>query len=63
VAAVLAAARRDPAIRTVLAETVLANTASQKALCTNGFKRAGTRVDPAEGELVLWRASLAAGPA
>jgi len=59
VAAVLDAARRDPAIRAVLADTLPDNTGSQRALAANGFRRAGTRLDASGGELVLWRVRLA----
>lgn len=58
VAAVLDAARRDPAVRAVLAETLPDNAASQGVLRRNGFERAGTRFDPADGELIRWRAVL-----
>jgi RimJ/RimL family protein N-acetyltransferase len=57
-ALVLEAMRRDPAIRTVLAETAVGNIASQRVLASNGFERIGTRVDPADGELVRWRKRL-----
>jgi RimJ/RimL family protein N-acetyltransferase/adenylate kinase family enzyme len=58
VALVLDAARRDPAIRTVVAETVTDNLPSQRALARNGFRHAGTRVDPEDGELAVWRIDL-----
>lgn len=59
VAAVLDAARRDPAIRLVTAATLPGNTASQRALARNGFERTGTRMDPGDGELIVWQVSLA----
>ena len=54
----LNAARRDPAIRAVDAETTLGNLPSQRALARNGFRRAGTRVDPDDGELIVWQIEL-----
>ncbi len=62
VSALLGAARTDPDVRTVLAETVVDNVASQRVLIKNGFRRIGTRTDPVDGELVLWRINLAAEP-
>ena len=62
VAALLDAARTDPEIRTVLAETNVDNVASQRVLMKNGFRRNGTRTDPVDGELILWRIDLAAEP-
>jgi RimJ/RimL family protein N-acetyltransferase len=59
VAAVLSEAGGDSAIRTVLAETAAGNTASQRALIRSGFALAGTRQDPTDGELLLWRRSIA----
>jgi RimJ/RimL family protein N-acetyltransferase len=57
VAAMLAAARKD-GVRVVLAETVVDNRASQRVLERNGFRRAGTRSDPEDGELILWQIGL-----
>ena len=57
-ALVLDALRRDPAIRTVFAETAAANEASQRVLTANGFERIGTHVDPVDGELFRWRKRL-----
>jgi len=57
-ALVLDALRRDPVIRTVIAETAVDNAASQRVLERNGFDRVGTRVDPADGKLVRWRKRL-----
>jgi len=59
VALALDAARRDPSIRAVVAETTAGNAPSQRALARNGFARAGTRFDPDDGELVVWRIVLA----
>jgi len=58
VAAVLAAARRDPRLRTVAAETLEDNLASQRVLLKNAFVRSGRRDDPGDGPLVLWRIEL-----
>jgi RimJ/RimL family protein N-acetyltransferase len=55
VAALVAAIRRDPAIRTVTAETLVDNVASQGVLKRCGFRYAGTRFDPNDGELIVWR--------
>jgi RimJ/RimL family protein N-acetyltransferase len=61
VALVLDLAREDPAVRTVLADTVLDNVASQRALEKNGFRRAGTHADPTDGEpLIRWEIAVAA---
>ncbi len=58
VAALLDAARRDPAVRAVMAQTAVANVASQRALEKNGFARIGTSHDPEDGELIVWRIAL-----
>lgn len=58
VALILEVARRDPAIRTVLADTAVDNVASQRVLAKNGFERFGTRDDPVDGALVRWRKRL-----
>ncbi len=55
VAAMLEAAHADPAVRAVVAETAVANPASQRVLEHNGFERAGSRVDPEDGEVLTWR--------
>jgi len=52
------AARRDD-VRAILAETVFDNHASQRVLERNGFARTGTRLDPEDGELILWRRAIA----
>jgi RimJ/RimL family protein N-acetyltransferase len=60
VAELLRIAREDPAVRAVIADTALDNTASQRALEKNGFERAGTLTDPADGEpLIRWRIAVA----
>jgi RimJ/RimL family protein N-acetyltransferase len=58
VAEVLAAVRRDPAVRAVLAQTAVGNVASQRVLAKNGFERIGTSFDPQDGELIVWRIAL-----
>lgn len=60
VAAMLEAARRDPALKAVVAGTALANFASQAALERNGFVRTGVAVDPDDGDVIRWRRDLAA---
>jgi RimJ/RimL family protein N-acetyltransferase len=55
VGAVIEAARRDPAVRSIVAVTALDNVASRRVLERNGFERVGTRVDLDEGEEILWR--------
>ena len=57
-ALVLDALRSDPTIRTVIAETAVDNVGSQRVLEGNGFARIGGRVDPADGELFVWRKRL-----
>ena len=59
VAALLDLAVADPAVRVVRAETLVDNLASQRVLAKNGFARAGTRFDPIDGTLVLWRFEIA----
>ena len=59
VAAVLSAARTDPAVNVIEATTTFANIASHRVLEKNGFTRAGRRYDPDDGELILWRRSVA----
>lgn len=55
VAAVLCTARNDPALRIVEATTTYLNVASHRVLEKNGFTRSGTRFDPADDKLILWR--------
>jgi RimJ/RimL family protein N-acetyltransferase len=57
VRAMLDAARGD-GVRLVLAETIVANVASQRVLENNGFTRAGTRLDAEDGELIVWQIAL-----
>jgi RimJ/RimL family protein N-acetyltransferase len=58
VGAIIEAARRDPAVRTILAVTAVDNVASRCVLERNGFERVGTRVDVDDGEEILWRKPL-----
>jgi RimJ/RimL family protein N-acetyltransferase len=55
VALVLAELARDPAIRTVTAETLPDGFASQRVLAKNGFVRAGRRTDAEDGDVICWR--------
>ncbi len=58
VEAILAIARADAAVRVVIAETVADNVASQGVLAACGFQRSGTRFDPDDGEVIVWRHAL-----
>jgi RimJ/RimL family protein N-acetyltransferase len=55
VGAVIEAARQDSAVRALVAVTSIDNIASHAVLKLNGFERIGTRVDPDEGEEIVWR--------
>lgn len=57
---VLAWARLREDLTAVTAETSVSNPASQRVLERNGFLRIGTRIDPEDGELICWQASVAA---
>jgi RimJ/RimL family protein N-acetyltransferase len=57
-ALVLDALCEDPVIRTVIAETAVDNLGSQRVLAGNGFGRIGTRIDPGDGDLIVWRKRL-----
>jgi RimJ/RimL family protein N-acetyltransferase len=48
----------DPLIRGVSAGTATANVASQRVLEANGFARTGTRIDPEDGEVIVWRRDI-----
>ena len=48
----------DPLVRSVSAGTATANIASQRVLEANGFERTGTRIDPEDGEVIVWRRDL-----
>ena len=55
VALIVDAARDDPRIQALTAETALANEPSQRVLAANGFVRAGRGHDDDEGETIVWR--------
>jgi RimJ/RimL family protein N-acetyltransferase len=61
VAAMLASAGNDAAIKTVLDSTPVQNIASQRVLERNGFARIGERSDLEDGELILWRIDTNSG--
>jgi RimJ/RimL family protein N-acetyltransferase len=52
--------RADARAKTCNAETSIGNLPSQRVLETNGFIRAGTRMDAEDGELICWVASVEA---
>lgn len=58
VAHLLKVAALDRAIRSVVAETMTENLASQRVLAGNGFVMETKRIDPEDGEVVLWRRDL-----
>lgn len=53
-ALLLEAARQDPRVRAVTAETALANLPSQRVLEANGFVQTGRGMDDEEGETIVW---------
>jgi RimJ/RimL family protein N-acetyltransferase len=55
VAQLLIEAAADPEIDEVTAQTATGNSASQRVLQKNGFMKVGTRDDPEDGELIMWR--------
>jgi RimJ/RimL family protein N-acetyltransferase len=56
IAALVASARLDPAVRMVTAKTAVDNVASQRVLQRNGFERVGSGPDPEDGApVVFWR--------
>ena len=57
-ALILEAARQDPRVRAVTAETALANQPSQRVLQANGFFQVGRNTDDDEGETIVWRLPL-----
>lgn len=59
-ALMLEAARRDPRVRALTAETALGNLASQRVLAGRGFFKTGRGWDDEEGEMIRWRRELAA---
>jgi len=52
------AARRDERVRSITAETALANLPSQRVLEANGFVQTGRGMDDDEGETIVWRLEL-----
>ncbi len=58
VGAVIELTRHNPAVRAIVALTAIDNFASQRVLEHNWFERVGTRVDPDDGEVFLWRKRL-----
>jgi RimJ/RimL family protein N-acetyltransferase len=58
VEAVIEAIRHNPDVRAIIALTAVGNVASRKVLEGNAFERVGTRIDPNDGEVLLWRKQL-----
>ena len=58
IADLIEVARQDKVIRRVVAETVSENVPSQRVLERHGFVVEGRRIDPEDGEVVLWRRDL-----
>ena len=59
IALLILAARRDPRIRRLVAETAVGNLPSQRVLEANGFAKTGTSVDADEGEVIVWTLEIA----
>lgn len=59
----LEAARGDPRVQALTAETALGNIASQRMLVGNGFFKTGRGWDDEEGETIRWRLELRDAPA
>lgn len=59
---IVEAARSDPRVRALTAETAVGNVASQRVLATNGFFKVGRGHDDDEGETILWRLPLRLPP-
>jgi len=55
VGAVIEAAKDDPSVHAIIAVTSIYNIASQRVLERNGFERVGARINPEEGEEMVWR--------
>ena len=51
-------ASRDILVHRLMADTAVANIASQRVLERNAFVRTGTRSDPEDGELIVWHREL-----
>jgi len=58
VAVLLDIIKADSRVRTVAAETAVANSASQRVLEKNGFIRTGERTDAEDGPLSCWQAAV-----
>jgi RimJ/RimL family protein N-acetyltransferase len=58
----LDAARGDPRVRAITAETAVGNIASQRVLGGQGFFKVGRGLDDEEGEMILWRLALRDAP-
>ena len=58
VRAIIDIARRDPALKALVAETEIANPASEHVLEKNGFCRVGQRDDPDDGLVTMWKLVL-----
>lgn len=58
VAQVVAWARRQPGLRTIIAETLPDNIASQRVLMRNGFVAVSDRLDEEDGIVICWRCRL-----
>jgi RimJ/RimL family protein N-acetyltransferase len=56
------AARADPRVRAITAETAVGNIASQRVLAGQGFFKVGRGWDDEEGEMILWRLALRHDP-
>ena len=56
---IIEAARLDPRVRALVAETAVGNVISQRVLVANGFFKTGRGYDDEEGEMVRWRLDLA----
>ncbi|HTX48441.1 MAG TPA: GNAT family N-acetyltransferase [Caulobacteraceae bacterium] len=55
---IIAAARDDPRVSALIAETAVGNLASQGVLAANGFFKTGRGHDDEEGEMIRWRLEL-----
>lgn len=58
VALLIEAARADPRLRRLTAETAVDNLPSQRVLEANGFHRTGRSHDVDEGEMIVWGLAL-----
>lgn len=55
VKSIIEAARKDPAVQVLLAETAVVNRPSERVLEKNGFSKIGGRDDPDEGPMIMWK--------